>query len=328
MNSNYSFSSSLGPVIDRYLTLKQALGRQYSAESRILQHLDAFLYNTQRDLTLESFSKWCTTLQHLSSTVRRNWMRVTRNLCLYRRRTEPECFVPDSSQFPGNHQPVQPHIFTDSEILRLLNAATQLTPGSSSVLRLEIFRLALVLLYTTGLRRGELLRLTISDYCPRENTLLIRESKFHKSRLLPLSNDGWHELESYLKARRRNRLSTSAITPLLNHYNGMGSYTETGLNETFRTLFRMAEIKTVAGKLPRIHDFRHTFAVQALLRWYNEGADVQAKLPMLSLYMGHVSIVSTQYYLRFIDEILNSASQRFEQSCACLFERMNKGGAL
>jgi len=167
-----------------------------------------------------------------------------------------------------------------------------------------------------GIRRGELCKLIIGDYNQNDHTLLIRESKFHKSRLIPLSHDGWKELESYLKIRSRYRLPTTAEQPLIwnrSHRKGSekGFYTGTGFWTTFNYLFRITNIKTANGHLPRLHDLRHTFAVHALLRWYSDGIDAQAKLPYLSIYMGHVSVVSTQYYLRFIEEVVDSASERF-----------------
>lgn len=173
-------------------------------------------------------------------------------------------------------------------------------------------RLALVLFYTTGMRRGEVLRLQLGDYHPLERTLLIRESKFHKSRLLPLSPDGARELETYLRLRRRKELPVSPDAPLLwNGYGGDDTYSGTALTCNFHILFQATGIQTAFGKRPRIHDFRHAFAVRALIRWYRAGDDVQAKLPLLSTYMGHISPVSTQYYLRFIEELANSAHERF-----------------
>jgi integrase len=246
-------------------------------------------------------------------------MRIVRNLCLYRRRTDPTCFLPDLSQFPAPHQVIRPHIFTDTEILAVLAAAEGLTSNGGSPLHREVFRLAIVLLYTTGLRRGELLRLTVGDYEPYEHTLVVRESKFHKSRLLPLSSDGYHELDAYLQARRARELPTSPETPLLwNRNRGGNGYTGTGIWMGIRALFRTAGIRTAAGRLPRVHDLRHNFGVQALLRWYRAGVDVQAKLPFLAAYMGHVSVISTEYYLHFIEEIAACASERFAKHCGGL----------
>ena len=190
-----TFSSGLSASIRSYLTLKRALGRQYAAEEWVLGHLDRFLAVRGVDLVAETFASWCLTLQHLASGTRRARMRIVRNLCLYRRRGEPGCFVPDERLFPPVHQAIRPHIFTDSELVHLLAAARTLTRSPNSPLRPENVRLATVVLSTTGLRRGELTRLTVGDYDPPQRTLAIRESKFHKSRLVPLSADTAREIE-------------------------------------------------------------------------------------------------------------------------------------
>lgn len=329
MSNNRSFVSILGPIIARYLALKEALGRRYDTERAVLKHLDAFLaaQPDRTDLCADTFAAWCRTQEHLTSGVRRARMRIVRNFSLYRRRMEPCCFVPDAALFPPIHQALQPHIFTEAEIAALLRNAQALQPASRSPLRRETFRLALVLLYTTGLRRGELLRLVVGDYDPDERTLLVRESKFHKSRLLPLSADGSREVEAYLGAHRARRLPVSKETPLLwSCARGGKPYTENGLRSGINVLLRAAGISTAAGRLPRLHDFRHAFAVQALMRWYRAGADVQAKLPFLATYMGHVSIVSTQYYLRFVDELAGLASVRFAERCGSLVTVLSGAG--
>jgi len=177
----------------------------------------------------------------------------------------------------------------------------------------------IVLLYTTGLRRGELLRLTLGDYDPHEHTLLVRESKFHKSRLVPISADAAREMAVYIETHRTQHLPLSAETPLLwNLYQGGKPYTGGGFGQRVRALLRDAGIHTAAGRLPRVHDFRHTFAVHALLRWYRAGVDVQVKLPSLATYMGHVSIASTQYYLQFIEPLATEASERFAKRVGAL----------
>jgi integrase/recombinase XerD len=319
MNEERAFLSALGPTITRYLALKRALGRRYAVEYNVLKSLDAFLTTEGAALTAESFTRWCRTQEHLSRGVRRNRMRIVRNLCLYRCRTEPACFVPDPSLFPAPHPAVQPYLFTEAEIGHLLRATATLPRPPESPLRPELFRLAITLLYTTGLRRGELLGMRVGDYDARERTLLVRETKFHKSRLLPLSRDGSHELEGYLQARRAQRLPVSAQTPLIwNGRAGGKAYTGMGFGDVFRELFRRTGICKPDGHPPRVHDFRHTFACHALLRWYRTGQDVQAKLPILATYMGHVSIVSTQYYLHLIEPLATAASERFARHCAGL----------
>ncbi len=314
-----TFSSGLSACIRSYLTLKRALGRQYAAEEWVLGQLDRFLAARGVDLVAETFAAWCLTLQHLASGTRRSRMRIVRNLCLYCRRSEPGCFVPDERLFPPVHQAIRPHIFTDSEIVQLLAAARVLARSSKSPLRPENMRLATVVLSTTGLRRGELTRLAVGDYDPPQRTLAIRESKFHKSRLVPVSADTGREIEHLIEIRARRRLPAGAETPLLWHRRPpAGGYSGGGFGGAMRALFRRAGIRTATGHLPRTHDFRHGFAVNALLRWYRAGLDVQAKLPFLAAYMGHVSIVSTAYYLQFVEPLAAAASARFADHCGVL----------
>jgi integrase/recombinase XerD len=312
----------ISPVITRYLALKTALGRGYALERRVLETLETFLYTIAgaiADLTPETFTAWAQTLHRLTPTVRRNHLRFVRNLCLYRRRTERACFVPDLALFPMPHQPRAPYIFTPGEIVRLLRAAAAVAATPESPLRPAVYRLAVVLLYTTGLRRGELLRLTLADYAADEQALLIRESKFHKSRWVPLSRTTAREVDRYLQARRRRSLSLAPTTPLLAHgVTVLRGYTGVGLGHAVRQLLEATATRTPEGPWPRIHDLRHTFAVHALMRWYRAGADVQAKLPLLATYMGHVSIVSTAYYLAFVEPLRGLASARFAQRCGAL----------
>jgi len=177
-----------------------------------------------------------------------------------------------------------------------------------------------VLLYTAGLRRGELLRLTLGDYDLQAQTLLIRTSKFHKSRLLPLSPDAMQVLDAYLAGRRARRPDTTTRAAPLIWKGGTAVHGYSGVrwSQRFHALARQAGVLTPDGQPPRVHDLRHTFAVHALLRWYRAGVDVQAKLPFLSTYMGHVSMVSTQYYLHFIEPVAHAASARFAQQYGAL----------
>ncbi|HEY3323750.1 MAG TPA: tyrosine-type recombinase/integrase [Planctomycetota bacterium] len=322
------FRSVLGPSITRYLTLKRALGRQYANEERVLQSIDQFVrLSAPANLTAATFASWGGTLQHLTPTVLRNRMRIARNFCLFKRRSEPECFVPDPLLFPSSHQARRPYVFTKGEIVHILAAAQQMEPTNGSPLRPEVYRLAIILLYTTGLRRGELTRMTLGDYDAKQRTLFVSRTKFHKSRYVPLSDDGVHEVERYLQTRRAHHLSVSSEVPLMwNRYTGRHCFTAAGLAQGIRELLRKTGVRTPDHRLPRVHDFRHTFAVHALLRWYEAGADVQAKLPLLATYMGHVSIVSTEYYLHFIEPLASAASARFGLRCGALVSASAKRG--
>lgn len=307
--------SRLGPKIAAYLTLKKALGRRFACETNVLVHLDRFLVRRRLSaLSPDAFAAWSMTLDHLTPTVRRNRMRIVRNLCLYLRRSDRDHFVPDPDSFPAPHVPQRPHIFSEAQITKLLHVATSLPSASTSLLRAEVLRISIVLLYTAGLRRGELARLVISDYDATEQTLLVRRSKFHKSRIVALSRSTAVEMERYLRAR--HRLPHSADAPLLvSNHRGLKAYSGGSLGLAMRRLFRMADVRTSAGRLPRTHDLRHTYAVHALLRWYRAGVDIQAKLPALATAMGHVSIASTAYYLAFLEPVTAAASARFARHC-------------
>lgn len=300
--------------IDRYLALKRSLGREYVYEESVLTSLSVFLAGRGiRDLDLESFDAWCRMHDHATANVRRNRQRIVRNACLYRQRSDPACFVPDQNLFPRPCPHAAPVIFGPVEIGRMLVAARRLPRGSKSPLRPHVARITVVLLYTAGLRRGELLRLTLDDVDLEAGTLRIRESKFRKSRTVPLSPSAREELDEYLAHRLASPFSNTAAAPLLcNNSRGQRAYTGTGITGSIKELFVTANVCGPDGRRPRVHDFRHSFAVQALLRWYREGADMPSKLPHLAMYMGHVSIVSTAYYLKLIPEVAAMASSRFE----------------
>jgi len=315
-----SLRSSLAGEIQEYLRLKHALGRNYAIEGRTLHGLDAFLaeqYPQAQAFEAEMFNQWRTTLQHLAPTVRRRRMQIVRNFCLYRRRSKPREFVPDPLTFPAPHQPCAPYLFSESEIARIISATQYLQPVPRCPLRSRTMHLAITLLYTTGLRRGELLRLALGDFNAAEATLRIQATKFHKSRLVPLSSSVARELTAYLALRRRTRLPMETNSPLI--WNGYGgpegkAYSGSRLASTWRALCRSLGILNRQAKPPRVHDLRHSFAVNVLRRWYQSGEDVQAKLPQLSTYMGHVSIVSTHYYLPFVEDLRSEASNRFHQT--------------
>ncbi|MFZ1006697.1 MAG: tyrosine-type recombinase/integrase, partial [Candidatus Sulfotelmatobacter sp.] len=212
------FSSRQALVFRRYVDLKRALGRGFDTSSRTLQSLDRFLHEQSAiytDLNASAFQAWCHTHEHVASGVRRVRMLEVRAFCLYRRRTEPLCFVPDLSSFPFYHQRLKPYIFSQADVAKLLCAAEGLERKSVSPLRPEAIRLAIILLFTTGIRRGELLGLTLGDYDRRESTLLIRETKFYKSRLLPINDGIADEIDRYLHARAQHKLPVSSDVALI-----------------------------------------------------------------------------------------------------------------
>jgi len=202
-------------------------------------------------------------------------------------------------------------------MVTILAATNRLAPHWGSSLHREVARIAVVVLYTTGLRRGELVRLTLGDCDRTARVVRIRQTKFYKSRLVPLSRDAAVEIDRYLTARHTLGARDDADAPLLVHCHGgrFRAYTGQGLGHLLRKVIRTTPIRTAQGRSPRIHDLRFTFAVHALLRWSRTGVNVQARLPALAAYMGHASVLSTQYYLTFLKATAEAASERFHAHC-------------
>jgi site-specific recombinase XerD len=181
-------------------------------------------------------------------------------------------------------------------------------------MKAAVHRIAVVLLYTAGLRMSELLRLEVTDIEDHMRILRVRESKFHRSRLVPLSLSAQREVQRYLRTRGRFCPEQSDRGPFLcNRKDGdLHGYSKPGIGCLVRRLFDRANVRDAEGRRPRFHDLRHSFAVQSLIRIYRAKGDVQSALPKLALYMGHVSVESTLHYVRLVPEVAALASERFE----------------
>jgi integrase/recombinase XerD len=307
-------------AVASYLANRRAFGRRYSSEEWMLGTLRRFLVaRRSADLDQRVFDQWRKTLGYLSPNTQRGREIAVYKFCRYRRRTEPECFVPDPLSFRRPRPHPLPALFEPAQIAELLRMASALPPHSHSPLRPHVVRLAIVLLYTAGLRRGEVVRLCMDDVDLRSGVLRIRESKFHKSRWVSLSRSAQKELRRYLALRCRTHNGTCPTAPLLfNGRRNSSCYSGEGLGHAIRSLIVAANIRDSSGRHPCVHSMRHSFAVSALLRWYEAGADVQSCLPKLALYMGHVSIVSTAYYLRQMPPVVMRASERFARAYAAM----------
>ena len=308
----------------RFIEHKKALGFHYDSETWVINKLCRFLAESGADdLTQVLFDQWCATQQAMHPSTSHSQQRMVLNLCLYRRRLESNCFIPDASRFPKRRPWRTPVIVNPSDIERMLKITEQRRSHGTVPLQIPMLRLAIVLLYTAGLRHGELLRLQLGDIDVKNGTAMIRESKCFKSRVVPLSQDAQRELQTYLTQRLAKPWNVSSDAPLIGghrHSNVIHEYCAHATGEAIRKLCIAADVSDAHGRLPRVQDFRHSFAVQALLRWYRNGDDVQSCLPKLSIYMGHVSIASTMHYLHWFPEIASAASHEFENKFGYLVD--------
>jgi integrase/recombinase XerD len=317
------FQSWLAASLQRFVDLKQALGRRYQGEISILRLWDDFLhrrYSGARRVQPQMFYDWTQELSGITSTGRRNHLRVVRNFLLFHGRDHAGTFIPDPLSFPKQIPPISPRLVSEAEMACVLDVARQLPASPWNPLRATTLRIGLLLLFCCGLRRGELLRLTLGDLDQQQGLLHVRLTKFHKYRTVPLPPTVQAELKTYLQQRQRKKLPMEAESFLM--WNGRPSpqvYGVTALLNVWQRLCVSAQVLNPEGHPPRLHDLRHSMATNALQRWYAQGADVQSKLPYLATYLGHENPVSTHHYLKLTPKLCEAANRKFHQRFASLF---------
>jgi len=178
----------------------------------------------------------------------------------------------------------------------------------------ETVRVIVLLLYATGLRVREALRLNRAEVDLDRSVLTVTESKFFKTRLVPFSSCLRKVLQDYLTRPAAPQLRDTPDTPFFTTRRG-DRVNQSTLEDSFRRVCQRAGIRRQDGARyqPRLHDLRHAFALHRLTSWYRQGKDVQRLLPQLSVYLGHVHLAATQIYLTMTPELLNEANQRFER---------------
>jgi integrase/recombinase XerD len=213
---------------------------------------------------------------------------------------------------PKPLQPFVPYVYSHEELRRLLSAVVA-NDNPRSAIDPTTFRLLLLMLYGAGLRISEALRLTLADVDLTTAVLHIRESKFYKTRLVPIGPNLISLLTPYATTRRQNHATPGS--PFFVSRRGV-AVTRSSAENTFCRLRVRAGVVRADGNprhQPRLHDLRTTFAVHRLVSWYRSGADLQRLLPQLSTYLGHINVQGTQRYLTLTPELLREASDRFER---------------
>jgi integrase len=301
--------------VEDYLRHFRALGLRYRGTEHVLSMLGRYLQaGDAPDLTAVHYEQWRRSRAHLHANSRRKAEQIVRRFCQYRHRSSPDVFVPAADGLSRLHPYVRPVIIEPAQVVRMLAVADRLLPTRSSPLLPAVSRVATVLLYTSGLRSGELRRLQVEDVEDQGALLHVRESKFHKSRLVPLSHSTRQEVRRYLRRRATFAAGAPISGPFLCHQHGGGirSYSEPGFQSLIGRVIAAAQVRDAEGRSPRVHDLRHSFAVQSLIRSYQGTGDPQAWLPKLAMYLGHVSIESTVHYLRLVPAVAALANQRFD----------------
>jgi len=304
----------LAQLIDEYVTFKQSLGMRFRTESRILK---AF-YGTMCDIDITQVSPQSVE-SYLVGTgpITTFWHRKFEALSGFYRYAVTRGHVtvtPLPMTIPKRPNEFKPYIFTHDEYRRLVEMTNILDERRRCQVQSATFRTLLLLLYGTGLRISEALSLTLTDVDLTESLLIIRDTKFFKTRWVPIGPQLNILLVTYSKFRSHLPHPARNISAFLATRRGE-ALTLSSTDQIFRLLCEQAGIRrTNGGRFqPRLHDIRHTFALNRLISWYREGADVQCLLPHLSTYLGHVDVKATQRYLTMTPELLNEASLLFQQ---------------
>lgn len=301
MTKAISCSSVFAEEIKGYVDEKRSVGYKFEKGASILERFDLFLVKhklTEKILSKELVLLWTTKNQNESDSTRNGRISNIRGFARYLVRIGYEAYIVPGKILKISRYSYTPYIFSKKELKKIFLAAdscpvSELTPNRHLVMSL-IFRL----LYGTGLRISEALNLKIIDVDFKKGILYIRNTKFGKERLVPLSDSLLVRCHNYLNAIQQSDYSGEYFFP--SPYGG--HYGSSTIYRYFRDLIWEVGISH-SGKGPRIHDFRHTFAVHCLKNWVLKGEDLTNLLPYLSVYLGHNDLRGTQHYLKLTADL-------------------------
>ena len=311
------FGSPLGPLMCEHIARMQSLGYRYEAKARDLRRFDRFLQ--QRPELAEEplpvlLAAWRSSCPGVRHALRVQQCGRALSQALHRRDPTTSVLSIDAGlQRRVVQEERKPYLFTEAEVERLFEAA-RTVPSSKAPLRPIALVAMLTLAYCAGLRVGEIASLTLDDLDFENGTIEIRDTKFFKSRRLPLAPGVLDVLASYLLARAAAGAPIGPDAPLWWSALRRHGYSYREVRRLLTCVIRRAGLKPAQGKRgPRVHDIRHSFVANRMLQWYRDGVDPQTRLPHLATYLGHKDIVSTLVYLHITPDLLQQASERFRR---------------
>jgi integrase/recombinase XerD len=300
--------SALSVTLDDYLALRRGLGHKLASAGRLLPRFVAWMDATgQVSVTVAAAVEWSQQPEaEPGTTVWARRMEAVRGFARFLAGIDPATEVPPLGLLPLRKHWRPPFIYSSADIAALLQAAVNLP----SPLRAATYETLFGMLAATGMRVGEAIRLDVSDVDWERGVLLVRESKFGKSRNVPVTASTLGALNRYaqlwpqLRSRPDNPSFFVSLTGRRLIY--------PTVQDVFRHLRADAGIGASSTTPARIHDLRHSFAVATLLDWYRSGEDVAARMPWLSTYLGHRDPRTTYWYLSAAPELLAAAAERLE----------------
>lgn len=296
--------SVLTQHVDDYLRLRRSLGFKLERAGWLLPQFVAYLQDAgAATVTSELAISWARQPAHTRPTHWAQRLAVARGFARYLQTIIPATEVPPSGVFPARRHRPAPYLWSQGDICRLLEQARSLRPPMRAATHQTLFGL----LATTGMRIGEAIGLERDDIDLDAGVITIREAKFDRTRLVPLHPTVIDALGRY--QAERDRLCPNPSSPAFFLSTVGTTLTRSGVAKTLRELTTSMGIRTETVH-PRAHDLRHSFAVQTLIRWLNSGVDVDAAMPRLSTYLGHIAPADTYWYLTAVPELMELTAQR------------------
>jgi integrase/recombinase XerD len=302
--------SALQQAVEDYLALRRGLGFKLREYGVCLTEFISFLKKQGVvHVTTKLAVEYATQRQHETPVSWSRRLGIIRGFARYRYGTDHQTEIPPTGLLRFRSQRAHPYVYSQDEIRKLLQAALDIE--SPHKLQPYTYYCLFGLLAVTGMRLGEAINLQPHDVDWTEGVLTIRGAKFGKTRLVPVHRSTLAVLRDYADLRdaifAKRALPTFLVT---SHGTKLGKST---LSCVFRQLSRQIGIRKPGVRQgPRLHDFRHRFAVQTLLRWYRRGESVPQRMPVLSTYLGHANVSGTYWYLSSTPELLVAASKRIE----------------
>jgi site-specific recombinase XerD len=302
----------LHAAVTQYIAYKHSLGMKFVSDGRILKSFarlhgnkDLKAIGSERVMAFLDGKGPLTSFWHRKHCALSGFYRFA----IARRYTGS---LPLPRRLPKLPHRFVPHIYSHGELKRLMEAIPACFENHRCRIDVETYRTLLLLLYGAALRISEAVSLTLGDVDLDAAVLKIRDSKFHRTRLVPIGADLASVLTQHLTRRRAQNANTDA--PLFVRRAGT-RLTRAAAENAFCRLRVLAKVLRHDGSRyqPRLHDLRHSSATYRLLSWYQSGADVQRLLPKLATFLGHIHISGTQRYLTLTPQLLQKASQRFER---------------
>ncbi len=302
--------NSLRQALKDYLAMRRSLGFKLEHANGYLLSFVSFMEDQKADvITTKLALAWA---QLPTSATTKTWasrLSSLRGFAVYRMAEDPRTEVPPANLLPVRCARMKPYLYTEEEIIRLMNAALEMP--EASVFTGRTFYCFFGLLAVTGMRPGEVIQMKNDDVDLSKGLITLRESKFGKSRLVPLHPSTTRALAEYSEIRDKllNRRSTYFLI------SNRGTKLSGGrVRYTFYALSRQIGLRGMTAKNgPRLQDFRHRFAIETLSDFYRAGEDAEHWLPVLSTYLGHVNITNTYWYLNACPELMEQALSRLER---------------